>query len=164
MVGGSAIYVALRFGYLGVEHTPVAWILAIIGTIVIPAIAVVPLFASLRAVKMVQQKYLRHLGAFLNERLQQADAAIQNTKLDDANKFIGQLENAKKLFEIYKGQRVAVQYQGVDPDRLDQCGADHPDCQATSFAAAGVKLRPYIMVSEFLAIMRLAHRIYTIPR
>jgi hypothetical protein len=106
MVGGLAIYVTLRFGYLGVEHTPVAWILAIIGTVVIPAIAVVPLFASLRAVKMVQQKYLRHLGAFLNERLQQADAAIQNAKLDEANKFIGQLENAKKLFEIYKTANV----------------------------------------------------------
>jgi hypothetical protein len=32
--------------------------------------------------------------------------AIQSAKLDEANKFIGQLENAKKLFEIYKTANV----------------------------------------------------------
>jgi hypothetical protein len=106
LVGGLAIYVTLRFGYLGVERTPIVWILAIIGTMIIPAIAVVPLFASLRAVKKVQQKYLNHLGVFLNDRLQLADGAIQNGNLDEADKFIGQLENAKKLFEIYKTANV----------------------------------------------------------
>lgn len=106
LIGGLAIYVTLRSGYLGVERTPIVWILAMIGTLTIPAIAIVPLLASLRAVKKVQQQYLQHLGIFLNRRLQQADAAIQSDNLGEAEKIIGQLDSVRKLFEIYKTANV----------------------------------------------------------
>jgi hypothetical protein len=105
-LGSLAIYVALRLGYLGIEHNPLVWVLAMLGSLAVPALAVLPLVASLQAVKETQGANLERLGRFLNSQLAIAASAIGKGDLDGANKIISQLSEVKSLFEIYKAANV----------------------------------------------------------
>lgn len=102
LFGGIAIYVALRLGYLGIQGTPIVWVLAVLGSAGIPLIAIVPLYAALQAVKRAQNANLHQLGRFLDRQLAAADAAIQDGNLPAAHETIAQLSEVKDLFEIYK--------------------------------------------------------------
>jgi len=106
LFGGIAIYVALRLGYLGVQRTPIVWALAVLGSAGIPLLAIVPLYASLQAVKRAQNACLQQLGLFLNRQLAAADTAIQDGNLSAAHETIAQLTEVKELFEIYKTANV----------------------------------------------------------
>jgi hypothetical protein len=106
LFGGIAIYVALRLGYLGIQRTPIVWVLAVLGSAGIPLIAIVPLYASLQAVKRAQNANLQQLGRFLNRQLEAADTAIQNGNFPAAHETIAQLTEVKDLFEIYKTTNV----------------------------------------------------------
>ncbi len=106
LLGGLAIYVALRLGYLGIERTPIVWALALLGSLTIPAIAIIPLMAALRAVRKVQGAALDRLGTVLNRSLGEADAAIQNGNLPEANRIISELGEVKDLFQTFKNANV----------------------------------------------------------
>ncbi len=106
LLGGLAIYVALRLGYLGIEHTPIIWVLALLGSLTIPAIAIIPLLAALRAVRKVQGAALDRLGTVLNRNLGAADAAIQSGNLPEANRIISELSEVKELFQTFRATNV----------------------------------------------------------
>jgi hypothetical protein len=102
LFGVAAIYIALRLGYLGIERTPLVWLLAGLGSLAIPAIAIVPLYSVVRTVKSVQSASLERLGRFLNCHLDDADLAIRNGDLPTAQNIISQIDKVKGLFEIYR--------------------------------------------------------------
>ena len=106
LFGGVAIYIALRLGYLGIERTPLVWLLAGLGSLAIPAIAIVPLYSVVMAVKRVQSASLERLGQFLNHHLDDADTAIRNGDLATAQSIISQIDKVKGLFEIYRTANV----------------------------------------------------------
>lgn len=102
LLGGLAIYVTLRLGYVGIERSPFVWVLALCGTIAIPTIAIVPLYASLRAVRKAQGVKLDRLGGFLDRSLAQSEVAIGNDDLAKAGETIEGLGKVQGLFEIYR--------------------------------------------------------------
>ena len=106
LLGGLAIFVALRLGYLGIEHTPIVWVLAVLGSLTIPAIAVIPLLAALGAARRVQGSALDRLGGFLNRKLADADTAIQSGNLIEANRLISELNEVKDMFDVFKTANV----------------------------------------------------------
>jgi hypothetical protein len=104
--GSAAIYVTLKYGYLGVEHTPVVWALAMIGTLTVPVIAVLPLLASLRSVKKAQNAAIDRLSTFLDDHLGAAGAAVKAGDLTEAGRIVSEIGEARNLFEIYKTTNV----------------------------------------------------------
>jgi hypothetical protein len=67
VAGSGAIFITLFFGYLGVENTDSVRTLALLGTLALPFIAIVPFFAAVRAVQNAQQEILRAIGSALND-------------------------------------------------------------------------------------------------
>jgi hypothetical protein len=102
LFGGAAIFVTLRFGYLGVERTPVVWVLATFGSLAIPAIAILPLVQSLRALRRAQYRNLERLGVWLNRNLSEVDSAVRKGEFAEANSLLDSLNKVKDLFELYK--------------------------------------------------------------
>lgn len=106
LVGSLAILVTLKFGYLAIERTPIVWAFAIFGSLAIPTIAVVPLLASLVALKRAQHRNLERLGAWLNSNLGDVDKAIQRGEYAEANALLVALDKVKGLFELYKATNI----------------------------------------------------------
>jgi hypothetical protein len=104
--GGLAIFITLQFGYLGVQKNPIIWLLAALGTLAIPAIAIIPLYASLQAVRKVQSASLRCLGRLLNDKINTADAAVRNGKASTARNILSEMGHVQGIFDIYKETNV----------------------------------------------------------
>lgn len=106
LCGGMAIVVALYFGYLDIQKNPLVWLLAVIGTVCIPVLAVIPLYAALRAIRRTQDVSLEHLGSILNHNLSIADLAVRNKDFATADKAIADLNELKGIFDIIKSANV----------------------------------------------------------
>jgi hypothetical protein len=102
LLGGLAIYVTLRLGYVGIERSPFVWALALFGTLAILTIAIVPLYASLGAVRQAQGAKLDQLGISLERCLEQSEAAIGHGDLAKAGATIEGLGKVQGLFDIYR--------------------------------------------------------------
>ncbi len=96
--GGVAIYITLQFGYLKVEENPVIWLLAAFGSLAIPTIAIIPLYASLQATRKVQSANLEYLGRFLNDNLSAAYVAVRDGNLAEAHNIVSQMDYVRGLF------------------------------------------------------------------
>jgi hypothetical protein len=106
LFAGLAILVTLKFGYLGIERTPIVWVLAVFGSLAIPAMAIVPLLESLKALKRAQHRNLERLGIWLNRNLSDVDVAIQRGQYAEANSLLTALDKMKGLFELYKATNI----------------------------------------------------------
>jgi len=104
--GGAAIYVTLRLGYLGIERTPLIRLLAVVGSAMIPAIAILPLYASLKSIQEIQNSSLEHLGPLLNNLLLEANSAVREQNFEVAKGAISRINELKELFEIVKSANV----------------------------------------------------------
>jgi hypothetical protein len=102
LLGGLAIFVTLRLGYVGIERSPFVWALALCGTIAIPTIAVLPLYASLGAVKKAQGAKLDRLIVSLDRCLSQSEAAMGHDDLARADATMEGLGKLQGLFDIYR--------------------------------------------------------------
>jgi hypothetical protein len=106
LCGGMAIVVAVYFGYLDIQKNPLVWLLAVIGTMCIPVLAVIPLYAALRAIRRTQDVSLEHLGSILNHNLSVADLAVQNKDFATADKAVHDLNELKGIFDIIRSVNV----------------------------------------------------------
>lgn len=75
LVLAFAIYVTLSFGYLGVEKTVTVWVLALMGTLMIPALAVFPLLAALKSIHEARRGRLAHFESVLHNLLDEVEQA-----------------------------------------------------------------------------------------
>jgi hypothetical protein len=87
----AAIFVATYFGYLGLESTPIVFLLATLGTVTIALIAILPLSAVASAVSHAQYVILAQLAPTLNMRV---SANREPNPID--------WERASRLLESYK--------------------------------------------------------------
>ncbi|MCI0506039.1 MAG: hypothetical protein L0Z73_07985, partial [Gammaproteobacteria bacterium] len=71
-----AIYVTISIGYLGIEKTLIVWVLAVLGTVSIPALAILPLFAALKSIQSAQRFRLAHFEQLLNELLDKTEQLV----------------------------------------------------------------------------------------
>ncbi len=101
IVFAGAIFVATYYGYLGLESTPVVWLLATLGTVAIPVIAILPLKAVAKAVSRAQYRALAQLSPALNRRLLVASIdALADPEPADKDRATRMLEAYRTLREI----------------------------------------------------------------
>lgn len=74
-----AIYVALHFGYLGIEHTPVAWGLTGLAAIFLPMLAISPLLQARKALLEARRNALARLEVSLEEFQTELMSRIENS-------------------------------------------------------------------------------------
>lgn len=98
LIGAMAVYVTMGLGYLGIERMPIAWALALVATLVIPFVAIVPLVATVRATLRARDAQLRRIEDRLDERYAKAIApqAASDNASDGGDDF-GQL---KEIYEF----------------------------------------------------------------
>jgi hypothetical protein len=92
LVLALAIFVVVRLGYLGIEHTMVGWLLAASGTLTIPALAILPLLAALGAIQRARRIQLAGFDRILSGLLHEAQQAAGEGRVDDAAKAVEQME------------------------------------------------------------------------
>lgn len=100
-----AIFILLHFGYFDLERRWELWIVTAIGTITIPAIAVIPLVRSVKAIHRAR----RYRIALLEPRLMTLMKVAEDVARNDAR--VGQLENSnvsdlKTIYDILKSMNV----------------------------------------------------------
>jgi hypothetical protein len=101
-----AIYVTLAMGYLGIEKTVVVWLLAILGTISIPALAVLPLLAALKSIQTAQRSRLAHFEPILNKLLDGTEQLVQNDEGDQAKQIVEQMKGIQAAHSIINSTNV----------------------------------------------------------
>lgn len=101
-----AIYVTLSFGYLGIEKKLIVWILAALGTIMIPALAVWPLMASLRAIQSAQRLRLAHFEKILNSLLDNTEQLVQSNQCDQAMQTVEQMNGIQAAHTVINSANV----------------------------------------------------------
>ena len=95
-----AIYVVLSLGYLGIENTFIAWLLALCGTFAIPGLAVLPLLSALKSIHKARRTRLDGFEQILSDLLRDAEVFAVAKKTDEAVTTIGQLD------KIYSAQKI----------------------------------------------------------
>lgn len=131
VAGAGSIFITIFFGYLGVENTNSVRMLALLGTLALPFIAIVPFFAAVRAVQNAQQEILRAIGSALNDTFRDnisqwisqnnEDVLSRGSKLQDTFKTIREVNiwpfNTRALFiviSVYGIQAVLIVKQLLD--------------------------------------------------
>ena len=97
---GTAIWIALFLGYLGIERTVVAWILATIALLAIPAIAIAPLLSSLRAIHKAQWLILSDFEPFLNDLLIRGKDQVRQGRRDEATQVLSTLGDVTSVHQF----------------------------------------------------------------
>lgn len=101
-----AIYVTLSFGYLDIEKTVIVWLLAVLGTISIPALAVWPLLAALRAIQAAQRLRLAHFEKILNTLLDSTEQLVQTNQCDQAIQTVEQMNGIQAAHTVINSANV----------------------------------------------------------
>lgn len=84
VVLGAEICVTLFLGYLGIERLPLVWVLAVAGMTATPALAIVPLYASLRTVHRARAAEVGHFEPLLNTMLARARKLVIEKRYEEA--------------------------------------------------------------------------------
>jgi len=102
-----AIYIVLRWGYFGIERNPVVWLLAaLFSLVVMPAIAVPPLYAARQNIKKEQAILLHKFGSNLNRHLHAATLALKGEDFNEATKAFSQYQHIKDIFDTINSTNV----------------------------------------------------------
>jgi hypothetical protein len=101
-----AIYVAISIGYLGIEKTLIVWLLAVLGTVSIPALAILPLFAALKSIQSAQRYRLAHFEQLLNELLDKTEQLAQNNDGAQAMLAVEQMNGIQAAHTIINSANV----------------------------------------------------------
>jgi hypothetical protein len=94
-----AVFVALKLGYFQVERTPITWILSAMASIVIPVVALLPLYNSLRSIQQKQFGWLRMTGNCLDRAMIDATDALQHGRYADVERIMGAMKEIRALHE-----------------------------------------------------------------
>lgn len=103
---GAEICVALFLGYLGIEKMPLTWMLALAGLMAIPALAIVPLYASLRAIHRARVARLGRLEPLLNSMLESAETRVAEGRFDEAAQTLATLGDVQGVHESFASLNV----------------------------------------------------------
>ena len=101
-----AIYVTLKFGYLGIESTFVVWVIAALGTITIPTLAILPLMASLKSIQEARLDRLAGFEYLLEDLLDKTLDAVKSGHCEDALKSVGQMNGIQSAHEVINAANV----------------------------------------------------------
>lgn len=95
-----SIYVTLKFGYLDVEKTVVVWIIAVFGTLVIPALAIFPLIASLLSIQNARLDRMSGLENILESLLDQTLEYVKQGRSTEALATEEKMNKIKSMREV----------------------------------------------------------------
>ncbi|WP_421900629.1 hypothetical protein [Maridesulfovibrio sp.] len=95
----GAVFVALRFGYLGIEDQVFTWLIALLGVLCIPMIAVYPLYKSIQAVYKYRRYKLARLDSKISSVLDDLDSGLTGASDDE---LVKQTEVFEKLSSVHK--------------------------------------------------------------
>jgi len=103
---GGEICVALFLGYLGIEKMPLTWLLALAGLAAIPALAIAPLYASLRAIHRARVARLGRLEPLLNSMLESAESRVAEGRYAEAAETLATLGDVQGVHESFASLNV----------------------------------------------------------
>ena len=95
----GAVFVALRFGYLGIENQIFTWLIALLGVLCIPMIAVYPLYKSIQAVYKYRRYKLARLDSKISSVLDDLDSGLTGASDDE---LVQRTEVFEKLSSVHK--------------------------------------------------------------
>ena len=95
-----AIYVTLSIGYLGIEKTAVIWIIALLASLTIPALAILPLISALSSIREAQKTRLANFETLLHGLLDQAEQHALQSDPDATGECVEKLKNLQEAQAI----------------------------------------------------------------
>ena len=95
-----AIYVTLSIGYLGIEKTAVVWIIALLCSLAIPALAILPLLSALSSIGRARKARLANFEILLHDLLDRAEQSALCCDHDAAERYVKKLKNVQEAQAI----------------------------------------------------------------
>jgi len=95
----GAVFVALHFGYQGIENQIFTWLIALLGVLCVPMIAIYPLYKSIQAVYKYRRFKLARLDSKISAVLDDLDSGLTGSTDDE---LVKRTELFEKLSSVYK--------------------------------------------------------------
>lgn len=96
----AAITITIFLGYLGIEKQIFVWVLAVLGLITIPSIAIVPLAASTLALHRIKRSKLSDLETMLQSMFEDLEQHIKHHRADDALAIVDKISKLRGAYDV----------------------------------------------------------------